>query len=90
MYIFVTAMTLWLYYGKEAYGQEDNQTKYDLVNDLIKTGKFTEQEAKEFIGATDLNMTGHRTNNTDKDKNKNEPWIKIPFEIEANITFDIK
>jgi len=62
-----------------AYGQNE-----DMVNDLIATGKFTEQEAKEFVERSGLNMTGHKTNNTDK----NEFGIQIPFEIEANITFD--
>jgi len=65
-----------------AYGQE-----YDnIVNELIKTGKFTEQEAKDLVEQSGLNMTEHKTNNTDR----NEPWIKIPFEIEANITFDVQ
>ena len=64
-----------------AYGQNE-----DMVNDLIATGKFTEQEAKEFVEQSGLNMTEHKTNYTDK----NEPWIKIPFEIEANITFDVQ
>jgi len=67
----VVSMTISIAYG-------------NMVNDLIATGKFTEQEAKDFVGQSGLNMSG--TNSTEK----NEPWIKIPFEIEANITFDVQ
>ena len=69
----------------EAYGSEDNNDvkENNVINELVKTGKFTKDEAKKFASMTMQDEQEDNNTRTDEqeDKNNNQTDAKVLFGI---------
>jgi polyhydroxyalkanoate synthesis regulator phasin len=65
--------------GMIAYGIDD-KNKNDMINELIKTGQFTEDEAKDFVSKTMQN---------EQEDNNNQTGASVPSDTSVRDSFNI-